>query len=128
MQEFMFRAALRANDGTEVQTFAVLRTSPTQVFHSDYGYLAAAMIITLLGLSRVLFMLQGWWVFGRTVSLSPLEISKAFCAPLMENTGHKFAVDELLGDIGHIWVQYIDGVMVYDSSVDKEGQTDNGEI
>ena len=127
MQDFMFRAAFRASNGTEVQTFAVLRTSPTQVFHSDYGYLAAAMIITLLGLLGVLFMLQGWWVLGRAVSLSPLETAKAFCAPLMGHTGHKLTVDELLGDIGHVWVQYVDGVMVYDNDVDKEGQGHHGE-
>ena len=120
MQDFMFRAALRASNNTEVQTFTALRTSPTQVFHSEYGYLAAAIVITLLGVSRVLFMLRGWWLLGRTVSLSPLEVAKAFCAPLMECAGHKFTVKEILEEFGQICVQYKNGVMVYVRGVRSE--------
>lgn len=49
MQDFLFRAALCTNNGTEVQAFPVQRTKPTLVFHSQYAYLAAASFIALLG-------------------------------------------------------------------------------
>lgn len=50
------------------------------------------------------------------MTLSPLEIAKAFCrcAPLMELAGYKFAVNDILVDIGHVLVHYVDGVMIYD--------------
>ena len=74
-------------------------------------------------------MLKDWWVLGRTVSLSPLEIAKAFCAPLMERAGHIFTVREILREFGQVWVQYQNGVMVYDTGTGVwrgEGQTLNG--
>jgi hypothetical protein len=114
MQNFMFRAALRAARGTDIQTFTVRRTKLTLVFHSVYGYLAAASVITLLGMLSTLIMLPGWWVLGRTVSLSPLETARAFSAPVMEHAGYNTSVDGIVQDIGQIRVKYVDGVMVRD--------------
>ena len=111
MQNFMFRAALRASNGTHVQTFTAQRTKSTLVFHSVYGYLAAASAITLLVLIIILIMLQGWWVLGRTATLSPLETAKAFCAPLIECDGYDATVDTTLRKIGGTRVKYIDGSM-----------------
>ena len=111
MQNFMFRAALRASNGTDAQTFTVQRARPTLVFYSEYGYVAAASAITLLGLFAILFMLQGWWVLGRAASLSPVETARAFCAPILAHAGNNFSVDAILGNVGQIWVRYIDGVM-----------------
>jgi hypothetical protein len=78
MQNFLFCAALRASNSTEVQAFPVQRTRPTLVFHSQFGYLAAASSITFLGPFLTIFRLQGWSLLGQTVSLSPLETARAF--------------------------------------------------
>ena len=32
----------------------------------------------------------------------------------MELAGYKFAVNDILVDIGHVLVHYVDGVMIYD--------------
>jgi hypothetical protein len=115
MQDFMFRAAMRASNSTaEVQTFTAQRTSPALIFHSEYSYLAAALAVMLLALFVVLFLLQGLWELGRTVSLSPLETAKAFCAPVMKRAGQKSTANEILKDIGQISVRYVDGKMVWD--------------
>jgi len=116
MQDFMFRAALRAANGTDSQTFSVRRAKYILVFHSVYGYLAAASTITLFGTFFVLIRLQGQWSLGRTVSLSPLETANAFSAPLMEcvRLNKKITVNGILQDIGQIPVKHVDGVMVVD--------------
>lgn len=112
MQNFMFRAALLASNGTASQTFTAQRTKPTLVFHSDYGFLAAALVLTLLALFFVLFMLQGWWVLGRIASLSPLETARAFCATVLARAGHHFTIDGILEEVGEKLVRYIDGEMI----------------
>jgi hypothetical protein len=122
MQDFMFRAALRAAKRTDSQTFSVRRAKRKQVFHSVYGYLAAASTITLFGTFFVLIMLPGRWSLGRTVSLSPLETASAFCAPLMERVRYNdITIDGILEDIGQTRVKYVDGVMVVeDESTSNE--------
>jgi hypothetical protein len=115
MQDFMFRAALRAANDTDSQTFSVRRAKRKLVFHSVYGYLAAASITTLFGTFFVLITLQGRWSLGRAVSLSPLETANAFCAPLMERVRcNNITVDGILEDIGQTRVKYVDGLMVVD--------------
>ena len=115
MQDFMFRAALRAANGTDSQTFSVRHAKRILVFHSVYGYLAAASTITLFGTFFVLIRLQGRWSLGRTVSLSPLETANAISAPLMERVRYNnITVDGILEDIGQTRVKCVDGVMVVD--------------
>jgi len=112
MHDFMFRAALRASNGTVVQTFAAKRTLPALLFHSNHRYLAAAFAITLLALLVVLFLLWGWWELGRCVTLSPLETAKAFDAPMMRTIGRNSAVEGILKEIGGMEVKYNGEVMV----------------
>jgi hypothetical protein len=115
MQDFMFRAALRAAKRTDSQTFSIRRAKRRLVFHSVYGYLAAASTTTLFGTFFVLIRLQGRWSLGRAVSLSPLETANAFCAPLMERVRYNnITVDGILEDIGQTRVKYVDGLMVVD--------------
>lgn len=112
MQNFMFRAALRASNHTDVQSFRVRRTKPALVFHSDYKYLVAASLITLLGLFLLLFMLQGWWTLGRKISLNPIETAKAFGAQLLAGVGYNnVRADQILEAIGSTRVKY-DGRMI----------------
>ena len=113
LQDFMFRAALRAAKRTDSQTFSVRHAKRILVFHSVYGYLAAASTITLFGTFFVLIRLQGQRLLGRTVSLSPLETANAFCAPLMERVRYNnITVNGILEGIGQTQVKYVDGLMV----------------
>ena len=126
-QDFLFRAALRsASSGADVQAFQVQRTTPTLVFHSEYGYLAAASFISLLGPFFTFFRLQGWSSLGRTVSLSPLETARAFLATLIiTRTGRCLTADEILQFAGPTVVRYVDGemIVVEQSRDTEEGQT-----
>ena len=52
---------------------------------TQYQYLLGAIAIMMLSVTAIISILKGWWVLGRTVSLSPLEIAKAFNAPLLHS-------------------------------------------
>jgi hypothetical protein len=60
----------------------------------------------MLALSAVLLQVWGWWELGRLVSLSPLEVAKAFRAPTMQDAKKTSDVDGVLGLIGKNRVIY----------------------
>ena len=105
MYDFMFRASLQASTATDAQTFSVQRTNLALIFYSDYHFLAAALVVMLLALLAVLLLLWGWWELGRPVSLSPLEIVRAFGPPMMQAAGSNSAVDGILEAIGPLGVR-----------------------
>ena len=111
MHDFMFRAALRASNGTVVQTFTAQRTIPALLFRSDRHYLAAALAIMLLAVLVVFFLLWGWWELGRCVTLSPLETAKVFDPSIMRGIGGNLTIDGILKEIGGMRVKYNDEVM-----------------
>jgi hypothetical protein len=116
MYEFLFRASVRASEGTDSQTFDVQRAYLVLVFNTNYQYLATALTVMLITLFAVLFRLWGWWELGRHVSLSPLELAKAFRAPVMQRAGENSAVPGILKRVGKTRVQY-DGESITETSV-----------
>jgi hypothetical protein len=96
MHDFMFRASLQAGSTTDLQTISVQRTSLTLIFHSNYRYLAASLVIMVLSLLTLLFPLWGWWELGRQVSLSPLETAKALGAPMLQAASRDSTIDGIL--------------------------------
>jgi len=114
MHDFMFRAALRAGNSIEAQTFTARRTSQALVFHSDHRYLVAALVPILLALLSVLSLLWGWWRLGRPVNLSPLETARVLGAPILQTTRPDATVEEMLqdGEIGQRRVRLERGLVV----------------
>jgi hypothetical protein len=83
--EVLFRASFYAGldlDG-ETQTFTVIQTADTLMYQSHYLYLILGSAVLLVALISVSITLYGWWELGRHVSLSPLEIAKAFGAQIL---------------------------------------------
>lgn len=106
MSDWLFRASLSSSNGTNSQTFSVQRTSPALIFQTDYKYLAISLVVMLLALLGVVFQLWGFWRLGRQVTMSPLEIAKAFKAPVMQQVNHISAVDGILKEVGKKKVKY----------------------
>jgi hypothetical protein len=100
MHEFMFRAALRAGNSTETQTFTVRRDAPALVFHSDERYLASALIAILLALLALVNLLWGWWQLEQSVTLSPIETARAFGAPALQTSKANATINDILREIG----------------------------
>ena len=123
LHEIMFRTALKAAseaDSVFVQnaqgdrTFATkqsvhaTQTRVQNVFLSHYGYLSAALAVMTLGVLSVVPTFQGWWKLGRPMTLSPLEMAKAFNAPLLNGqlSRSNADVDRLMRDVGDRPVRY----------------------
>jgi hypothetical protein len=70
------------------------------VYRSQYAYLGVAVAMTLCASFCVLALSLGWWKLGREVSLSPIEIAKAFAAPLLQGTNSNHSVKAILKDLG----------------------------
>jgi hypothetical protein len=61
---------------SEQQMFAVYTIS--------LPYMIAAAILSLLAIPAIIRLYYGWWELGRSISLDPLELAKAFNAPQLE--------------------------------------------
>jgi hypothetical protein len=48
----------------------------------------------------------GWWQLGRHVSFSPIEIAKAFDAPLLQDVKTNSRAKDLLRDVGNLRIRY----------------------
>lgn len=88
------------------QTIEIEQTAQEVVFKSQYQFLAIAIGITLVATGCVLTVLAGWWHLGREVSLSPIEIAKAFNAPLLAESHPNAEVRRLLRECGEQRLRY----------------------
>ena len=78
-----------------------------QIVHkSQYAYLAIAMAIIILATLCVFIMLLGWWKLGRQVTLSPIEVAKAFVAPSLNDAKSNANIDGLLKAVAHRRLRY----------------------
>ncbi|KAL8912814.1 MAG: hypothetical protein Q9171_002272 [Xanthocarpia ochracea] len=92
LRDIAFRASIRAaNDNASLpnaaQEVPYTSTDERTVYVTDRRYLVAAAVISLFSVAAVAATLWGWWELGREVSASPLEIAKAFGAPLLHDMG-----------------------------------------
>ena len=100
-----------------------MQTSTTLVFEVQYEYMLGAFALMLLSVVSICYILKGWWVLGRDVSMSPLEIAKAFNAPFLKsNESSNAEIKRLLKDIGERRVKYGE-VRLEMSSVEQESAT-----
>jgi hypothetical protein len=135
--EIMFRSALQAGvhdtttynlespNGGGNKTFSSAATvNSTQTvsrnqFLTHFGYVAAAVIVMVVGILAVMPTFYGWWRLGRDVSLNPIETAKAFDAPILgcatslSNAG----VDVLVKNVGSRRIVY------EENQVDGKGES-----
>lgn len=108
-----FRVAFEGNlSGVAAQLVQAERTSVELVYRSDYMFLGLALMMIGLSALTVLPLLRSWWRLGRQVSLSPIEVARAFGAPeLLVGSASNSDAGELIGDVGVRGVRY--GEVVY---------------
>jgi len=107
LNEIMFRTALVAANATDIQQVVAKQTSTLVVFKTQYQYLLGAVAIVLLSVAAISLVLNSWWVLGRKVSFSPVEIAKAFNAPFFGGVrSSNGSVESLLREIGERNVKY----------------------
>ena len=59
--------------------------SKVPVYRADMAYFAAAASVQVFAILIILFTFYGWWRIGRDATFSPIEIAKAFDAPLLKD-------------------------------------------
>jgi hypothetical protein len=123
IREITFRAALAASNSSTVQIVPATDTISRTIYVSNYGYLGGALVAMILSPILIMPLFMGWWRVGRTVSLSPIEIAKAFRAPLLNGYGCNGSISSLLKEAGTREVKY--GVLSISSQaatgVDQKG-------
>ena len=111
MRQIAFRTALHAAADNPLLANATQTTRYTgakkqTIYVTDYRFLVFGAIVSLLGIFAVMPTLWGWWEDGREVSLSPLEVAKAFDAPLLASADCNATSAQLLRQVGGKGVRY----------------------
>ncbi|KAF1347076.1 hypothetical protein BDV97DRAFT_400949 [Delphinella strobiligena] len=114
LNEIMFRISLAAfNSSTLSSSKTTAYTLSQQVaeihYESHYAYLVAATVISLVACASLLPTFDKFWTLGRPMSLSPVEVAKAFNAPILrspEPGACNMPVQRLLSVVGSTQVQY----------------------
>ncbi|KAJ9656512.1 hypothetical protein H2201_008525 [Coniosporium apollinis] len=76
------------------------------VYSISYPYLLCAVVVSLLGVVAVIPLYDGWWELGRPVSFNPLEIAKAFDAPILERVDGNPVKEQIVEQSGLERVRY----------------------
>jgi len=128
IRELGFRTAIAATNSTTNQTFEATEIAIVQVYVSHYHYLGGALLVMFLGVVLVFPTFLGWWQLGRKMSLSPIEIAKAFNAPLLEGFRSNSEVKKILKEGGGLEVVYGEVVMPGSEGEKKSLQMANPEF
>lgn len=122
---YMFRAAQAvAEQRKDVQDRQDLVASYTveELWHvTSYKWLAASVAVMVSGMVAALSLSWGWWQLDRYVTLSPLETSKAFGAPILAQAGAEQEINPILRAVGHELVAYDDNELIWAGNIYTSG-------
>ena len=109
IRQLMFRTAIMSANETNAQTVVSEASGLHNTYHTNYTFAILATAASVTAILAVLATFHGFWHIGRKVSMSPVELAKAFNAPLMRNADSNAPVRKLLKQVGTKPVQY--GIM-----------------
>jgi len=113
-RELMFRTAIAWGNDTTIQQMPSAQALNQLVYQSRYLYLGLAVLASTLAVLAISFIFHGYWHLGRRVTMSPIEIAKAFNAPLLHHEDSNAEANELVKNAGQRIVRY-GGVSVTDT-------------
>jgi hypothetical protein len=76
------------------------------VYDVSYVFMALGMVASFGGVVAILPLYYGYWELGRTVSLNPLEIARAYGAPLLDGIDGNMGARDIEIEKGHLTVRY----------------------
>jgi hypothetical protein len=125
MRQIAFRASVHAakenaTASNATQTVQYNGTSAETIYVTNFTLIAAAALLNLLAVIAILPTYRGWWKLGRQFSLSPLEIARAFNAPLLRGTEPNATWEQISERVGDHKVQY--GEVIQDVKTDFHTQ------
>ena len=106
IRSLMFRTAVLSANETNRQTITAIATGSHTIYKTNYTFTALATLASLLPIAVVLLTFHGAQRFGRQVSLSPIEVARAFGAPILRNSNSNASARALLKQVGSRPVKY----------------------
>jgi hypothetical protein len=91
---------------SQSQIIEMVGMESVQFFTSNFYFLLGALLAMMIAAVSIILLFNGFWHFGRDVSMDPIEIAKAFRAPLMSEVESNATVDEIVQRVGHLEVTY----------------------
>ncbi|KAM0712536.1 hypothetical protein Q7P37_011633 [Cladosporium fusiforme] len=91
---------------TTHQDVEVAMSFDETVYEVQPQWLAGAFVAIIMASLSIMPTYWGWWRLGRPVSMSPLEIAKAFDAPLMQRADPNGTAGDHLRTVGDTRVRY----------------------
>lgn len=91
---------------SKTQTTQARETRMVAVYRVDYIYAAIAAGLTCLSTILTAFLFTGWRRLGRKFTTSPVEIAKAFEAPLLAAVGSNTKGEDIANHHGSLRVRY----------------------
>ena len=114
LNELSFRLSLGAG-GVEYrntsqppapQVLEMQETATINVFHSDYGFLIGSSLLSAIVVLLIAPTFWGWWEIGRSVTLNPIEVAKAFDAPFFQGPGSNATEQQIVRNTGARQLRY----------------------
>ncbi|CAM1508633.1 Fc.00g054810.m01.CDS01 [Cosmosporella sp. VM-42] len=106
-RDLIFRFAVQGNlTGVEAQSIQMSQQDAEVVYSSDFLFLGLALLLIGLPAISTVPLLLHWWRLGRTVSLSPIEVARAFAAPELAGSGSNSDANELMREVGSKEIRY----------------------
>lgn len=126
IRELAFRAAIRHGESTDAaanatQSLPFVGTEARALYAIRRSYMIIAAALGAIPAIIVAFTLRGWWLLGRDVSSSPLELAHAFDAPLMRHVDDNARIKDLLKSTRDMVVQYDETVPSSDHDKQANG-------
>ncbi|KAM3417070.1 hypothetical protein BST61_g8647 [Cercospora zeina] len=88
------------------QSVKIDRLSLETIYRVNKEWLVAGVAVIWIVCFGVLPTFWGWWTLGRPVSMNPLEIAKAFDAPLFREADHNATASELVESLEGMSIRY----------------------
>ncbi|KAF1973647.1 hypothetical protein BU23DRAFT_128017 [Bimuria novae-zelandiae CBS 107.79] len=117
-------AAKRGGDGDKQNVTAVY-TGEELWYVTDFGWLAGAIAIMVVGSAAALSLSWGWWQLDRYVTLSPLETGKAFGASILAQAGSEAEANSILREVGQELVAHDGDELIWAGSLYATGARDS---
>ena len=105
LREVSFRTSL-FTAGNSTQTVSFRGSSNYAIYRTHMGYMAAGLAVAVLGVLAVATLFFGWWELGRKVTMSPVEIARAFDAPLLRGVDGNAEIKDMLRQTDSISIRY----------------------
>ncbi|KAK5174063.1 uncharacterized protein LTR77_001143 [Saxophila tyrrhenica] len=97
----------RIDDGWDIH-YDITGTpvSEINVFQSNFTYFVGAAVVEILCILAILYTFWGFWNLGHSTSFSPVEIAKAFDAPILKSAPSNVNARRMANFEGDRNVQY----------------------